>query len=345
MKKVLTVAIVCKNEEKQISACIESVIEACKFLPRKAYEIILVDSYSTDSTVDIALNYDITIYRLGKDWFHSPAAGRFTAVNHASGEFLFIIDADMTLHEGFLQNALEFIRTNPRIGGVRGIMIDIIPYGEEKIVRKYGIDNVKGCDASKPQPIKVISGAGLFRLDAIKEAGNFHPFLGAEEEYDICQRLRRKGYQLWNIPFEAVTHHGRSSAYWEEISRRIKGPLYIGMGTKLANSLKHGFFLEDFKRYTRYIIYVVPTLLLPLALLVSIATGNPLWIIANLFLEFLLFGASMLKKGGNVRKGFRTFITLNIIGISIFRGFIKGIPPANRYPTNVEIVKTSKPDR
>ena len=87
MKKVLTAAIVCKNEEEHIANCVESILQGCTFLSPHEYEVILVDSYSTDSTVEIASRYNITIYRLGKDWFHSCSAGRYTAVNNSNGEF------------------------------------------------------------------------------------------------------------------------------------------------------------------------------------------------------------------------------------------------------------------
>lgn len=265
-------------------------------------------------------------------------------MNNSNGEFIYFIDGDMILHQRFLEEGLTFIQNNPEAAGVRGILLDVIHYEKETIVKKYGISNLSKYDVSRPQIVDVITGGGLFRTNAIRDVGNFQPFLGAEEDFDLCQRLRRRGYQLWYIPFQAVTHHGRSLEYWDEISRRMKGILFIGMGTKLANSLKHGFFLEDFKRYARYIIYAVATILLPLTMIISVLTSNPLWLIANLLLELLLFGASLLKKKGDIRKGFRTFITLKIIGINICQGFIKGIEPPERYLTNVEIVKTFKPD-
>jgi hypothetical protein len=79
-------------------------------------------------------------------------------------------------------------------------------------------------------------------------------------------------------------------------------------------------------------------------MIISVLTSNPLWLIANLLLELLLFGASLVKKRGNVRKGLRTFLTLKTIGVNILRGFIKGVESPERYPTDVEIIKTYRPN-
>jgi cellulose synthase/poly-beta-1,6-N-acetylglucosamine synthase-like glycosyltransferase len=55
----LSVIIICKNEEKHIQACLESV----KF----ADEIIIVDSQSTDNTIKIAAQYTTNIF-ITPDW-------------------------------------------------------------------------------------------------------------------------------------------------------------------------------------------------------------------------------------------------------------------------------------
>ena len=91
----LSVIIVTKNEERNISRCIKSVLSYTRNI--EYVEIILVDSCSTDSTVEIAKQYPIDIIQLGKDWPHSPSAGRFTGVNNTSGKYVLIIDGDKSV--------------------------------------------------------------------------------------------------------------------------------------------------------------------------------------------------------------------------------------------------------
>lgn len=54
MKKDISVVIITKNEERNIRRCLESV--------KWADEIIVVDSYSDDRTVEIAKGYTDKVY-------------------------------------------------------------------------------------------------------------------------------------------------------------------------------------------------------------------------------------------------------------------------------------------
>lgn len=77
--------ILTKNEEKNISACIESVKSF-------ADEIIVIDDFSTDKTVEICENHGAKVIRreLAGDW----SSQRNFAIAQANFEWIFIIDAD-----------------------------------------------------------------------------------------------------------------------------------------------------------------------------------------------------------------------------------------------------------
>lgn len=79
----LSVVIITKNEEHNIRRCLESV--------KWADEIILIDSKSTDKTVEIAVEYGAKIFTI--EWKgYGPA--KQEGVNNASGEWILSIDAD-----------------------------------------------------------------------------------------------------------------------------------------------------------------------------------------------------------------------------------------------------------
>ncbi|MFJ5450381.1 glycosyltransferase family 2 protein [Pectobacterium carotovorum] len=84
MKKHLSVIIITKNESELIEECLQSV--------SWADEMIVVDSGSTDSTVEIARRYGAKVYQ-HDDW---PGYGkqRQRAQSYASGDYIFFIDAD-----------------------------------------------------------------------------------------------------------------------------------------------------------------------------------------------------------------------------------------------------------
>jgi len=93
MRKVkLTVGIIAKNEEENIAACISTV-------KGWADEIIVVDGFSTDRTVEIAASMGAKIveHRFEGDF----SIERNIAMDNASGEWVLHLDADDRGTEGF----------------------------------------------------------------------------------------------------------------------------------------------------------------------------------------------------------------------------------------------------
>jgi glycosyltransferase involved in cell wall biosynthesis len=83
-KLPITVIVHTLNEEKNIKNCLESVIWAD--------EILLIDNYSDDSTVEIAKHYTDNIIFCKRMGYSEPA--RKFAVEKATNEWILILDAD-----------------------------------------------------------------------------------------------------------------------------------------------------------------------------------------------------------------------------------------------------------
>jgi glycosyltransferase involved in cell wall biosynthesis len=79
----LSAVVVCGNEEANIAACLESVAW-CD-------EIVVVDSLSTDRTVEIARRYTERV--LSREWAGYVAQKQF-ALEQATGEWVLALDAD-----------------------------------------------------------------------------------------------------------------------------------------------------------------------------------------------------------------------------------------------------------
>ena len=81
----ISVLILAKNEEKNIAACLESV-------KNFADEIIVIDDFSTDSTVKICESFGAKIFHraLNGDW----GSQKNFAIQQATCDWIFIIDSD-----------------------------------------------------------------------------------------------------------------------------------------------------------------------------------------------------------------------------------------------------------
>ena len=81
----ISVCIIAKNEEAHIEECLKS-------LKPYHYEIVLVDTGSTDRTVEIAKGYTDNIYHF--DWCNDFSAAKNFCLAHASHDWVLNIDCD-----------------------------------------------------------------------------------------------------------------------------------------------------------------------------------------------------------------------------------------------------------
>lgn len=337
----LSIAVICKNEGKNIDRCLNSIFNSIATLGPT--EVLVVDSFSTDDTIEIASKYPVRIIRLRENWPHSPAAGRYTAFLHSRGEYTMCIDADMEMKSGFLEKALVFMDTHPQTAGLTGIIKHtILSTAEYECLNcergeLLPLTN-KQLNPHAPAMLKSIPGAGVFRSSAVVAVGNFHPFLRAEEEYELCQRLRRKGYELWYLPYPITDHHGYSDNGWAEIKRRLRRGFMTGMGEMFKVSAISGFFVENLLRFRLYLAVGAYMVLGTMCLILGFfKPGFPLfWL-----LGFMLMVLTLSVKKKSVQRGLLSIINNALIGIHIYIQLLFRIPAATAYPTNPIIIDLS----
>ncbi|MDP1574761.1 MAG: glycosyltransferase family 2 protein [Coxiellaceae bacterium] len=100
MKPSLSIIIITKNASKTIEKCLMSV--------SFANEIIVLDSGSTDNTVDLCRNYTAQVFQT--DW---PGFGiqKNRALEKATGDWIFSIDSDEWVTEALKNEILSIITT------------------------------------------------------------------------------------------------------------------------------------------------------------------------------------------------------------------------------------------
>lgn len=89
------------NEEKNIGRCLESVKDF-------ADEIVVVDMESEDKTVEIAKKFGAKIFTHELTFYVEPA--RNFALSKASGNWVFVIDADEELPKGLAEKLIKIIQ-------------------------------------------------------------------------------------------------------------------------------------------------------------------------------------------------------------------------------------------
>lgn len=96
-----------KNEEKYLQGCLESVREIVD-------EIVVVDTGSTDATIEIARSYGAKVLHF--DWIQDFAAARNFALKNSTGRWILYLDADERLVEKSIPLLRNIIRQNSKTG-------------------------------------------------------------------------------------------------------------------------------------------------------------------------------------------------------------------------------------
>lgn len=97
----LSLCVICKDEEKKIARCINSV-------KGKVDEVVVVDTGSTDQTVDIVKKLGARVFEV--PWENDFSKAKNYAISKSSGEWIIVLDADEYLMPSHLDYLREYVQ-------------------------------------------------------------------------------------------------------------------------------------------------------------------------------------------------------------------------------------------
>lgn len=187
MQEIVSFIIPTKNEEGYIEDCLKSI----KNLEGKK-EIIVVDSYSKDRTVNIARKYGKVIFEKRK----GPGVARNTGAKIAKGDILVFPDADVRFKKDFLKKIKEKFRK-----GVGGGVFNLVLYDNEKPTQNsmFSVWN---------STVRFLIALGLgvtngccfaYMKDVFNKVGGFDSNLLTNEDHDLSRKVSRiKRFRFFN---------------------------------------------------------------------------------------------------------------------------------------------------
>ena len=105
-KPTISVSMIVKNEEKILQQCLETI--------KQADEIIIIDTGSSDNTIQIAKQYTTKIYSGPEyQWKDDFAHSRNQSLKQCTSDYILIIDADETLEEGGIEQLKKLLAEQP----------------------------------------------------------------------------------------------------------------------------------------------------------------------------------------------------------------------------------------
>ena len=189
-----------RNESWRLEKCFKGIYAFVEAEEIKDFEVIYVDSKSTDGSVELSKQYSNTktILITGEC---NAAIARNIGAKEASGDILFFLDGDMELIPGFWSSIVkEGKMVYPFISGLeKNVWHDKDwKYVDASINRKFK----EGQDSYE------VTTGGLFVIEAElwKKVGGMDNRFRRSQDLDMGFRLTQMGYKLCRKPVVWVNH-------------------------------------------------------------------------------------------------------------------------------------------
>ncbi len=187
--------------EKSLSALRDS------DLPRKHWELIVVDDASTDDTGTLAAQYADRVVRLD-GLPHGPSYARNRGTEVAKGDVAVFIDADVVVHKSTLRCFYEVFDQHPETTAAFGSYDDHPP--ASGLISRYRNLYHHYVHHQNPGVADTFwAGCGAIRLLAFREVGMYNEWHFSRpqvEDIELGQRLSDSGFRIMLMPEIQATH-------------------------------------------------------------------------------------------------------------------------------------------
>jgi len=231
----LTVGLCVKNAEATVGEAVDSILN--QDFPHELMELIVVDGYSKDRTLDIIKNklrdskIKLRIFCEQK----GLAYARQIVVDNAQGDYIIWVDADMILSRDFARKQVSFMENNPKVGIAKG-RYEMLK-GNSLVATLEDTEFFLSFRREGKAKVTSLGASGcIYRVEAIKQVGGFDLNIkGAGEDLDIENRIKSAGWSLyitsavfyekrretWKSLWNEYFWHGKGAAYSFKKNRKV----------------------------------------------------------------------------------------------------------------------------
>jgi len=215
--KLISFIVIGKNEESKLANCFLSIIKSCENIGDLEYEIIYVDSNSSDNSIDKAKEFHgIQIFHIyGKC---NAAVARNIGAKESIGEILFFIDGDMQIECEFLSKAI--VNNNLKYNCLTGHIDDWLydKNGKFLTIKKRTYHSYI---PNKEIKLKTLGGIFLIKRDIWDSLKGMRTKYARNEDHDLSYRLEDIGIEKIRLPYLITKHHtidyNNQERLWETV--------------------------------------------------------------------------------------------------------------------------------
>ncbi len=202
----VSVVVAAKDEEKNLPACLQSLLRID--YPEELIEVVIINDQSADSTpgiIDDAARdhpYVIRVDAVESDAVRGKANALAQGIDRATGEFIFMTDADCVVPRTWIRDTLKYFDDSTGIvGGVTLISKTVRPvYGIQALDWDFLLTVGAGV-ATVAKPLACLGNNLAFRKKAYDEVGGYRRIrFSITEDFALFNAISSSGRWTYKFP-------------------------------------------------------------------------------------------------------------------------------------------------
>ena len=251
-----------RNEGDRLRQCLVS-------LKRDVGALVYVDSGSTDGSASLAESLGAQVVNLDMRTPFTAARARNEGFARLMSqwpalEFVQFVDGDCEVDAAWISTAVQFLDGRTDVVAVSGRRRERYP--ERSIYNRL-------CDQGwqwSTADTRSFGGDVMLRTAALRNVGGYNPALIAGEEPELCIRLRRAGWKIWQVDTPMTLHDANILSFGPWWWRNVRTGYAYAEGAAM-------YGLSPERHWLRQLVSACAWgLFLPLTILLTLAT-KPAW--------------------------------------------------------------------
>lgn len=219
---MVSLVILSYNKRDLTAECLTTIF---KNIPAREFEVIVVDNASTDDSVEYIKKHFPKVKLIENNRNAGFAGGCNLGAKQAKGEYILFLNNDAKLSSNPLPPMIEAFTTHTDAGIVGGLLLNhngslqrsfgafytvinvayLLFAGESGELKRFKSNDVSATDW-------VSGGFMLIRRDVFEKVKGFNEsYFMYIEDMDLCYRVKKAGFGVYNTPHAKVEHLGQGS--------------------------------------------------------------------------------------------------------------------------------------
>jgi glycosyltransferase involved in cell wall biosynthesis len=218
MESFVSIIIPCRNEEKYIAKCLDSIIS--QDFPKENLEVLVINGASEDKTKEIIKSYSekYSFIRLLENTQKYIPFGLNIGVRAAKGGIIIRMDAHAGYENDYVSKCVRNLQESgaDNVGGrIKTLPAD--KTSEAKAVaiclsHPFGVASAFRLGASNPREVDTVFG-GCYKKEVFAKIGYFNEKLLRSQDYEFNLRLRKAGGKIMMFPDVVATYYPQATLW------------------------------------------------------------------------------------------------------------------------------------